>query len=608
MSTFSPSSPLPGASLAAEPVLPDSIGYQLRRWAEGAPDWEAAIVCRQMIEQFSRRTASLETRLGMPLIVVTLGGTGTGKSTLVNALLGARVVREGKERPTTDRPVFVCHTRIDPAAWGIDTSGFLVEKHDLPVLERLVLIDAPDPDTTEDSTLRESNLSRLRHVLPLCDMLLITGTQQKYRSRRVADELIEAAPGARLLFVQTHAGRDVDIRADWKNVLQERYEPGEIFLVDSLDALNTRLAGGEPGGDFAKLHRLLTCELNEEAALHVRQANYVDLVAQALELCGKEIEAEWPMVDRLREEILKERRRLGEELAGKIRKELIADRRLWESRLIGRVASQWGFSPFSLVLRVYQGLGGIISGALLARARSVPQMALWGVFEAGRSLKKWRNGRRSQGSPGRSLINYWEEGNIRNAATVLAGFAKDARLPTGLCSTQRALDESNAAGKAFVSEIALELEKISDRLAGRYDTLKIRLVYEGLFGAMLLFLLWRPAKNFFWDTLWNSQVPLYGLDYYLVSLFWLLVLGSGLLAAFSLMLRWGLQREIDETAVRWCRIHGLETLFHALETETKRIFDFRTEREAIQNRLEQMNRLAEKLDKRLGKLRRISPY
>ncbi|MCV5902503.1 hypothetical protein OFN63_41035, partial [Escherichia coli] len=73
-----------------------------------------------------------------------------------------------------------------------------VVERDLAALRDLVIIDCPDPDTTEDPEQSGTNLSRLRSLLPHCDVLLVTATQQKYRSARVLDELAAAAPGARL--------------------------------------------------------------------------------------------------------------------------------------------------------------------------------------------------------------------------------------------------------------------------------------------------------------------------------------------------------------------------------------------------------------------------
>ncbi len=565
----SPSLETPGADKSGQKPLhwsqPDSISDRFRQWGCSAPPWEAAQSCKERCNQFLRRTGSLQNRLGMPLVVALLGGTGTGKSTLLNALVGEKIVRSGKERPTTARPTLVCHKNFDPLCWGIDLTGFDIEKRDHPTLEQMVILDCPDPDTTEfnpggvdpakDAQQTElsqnTNLARLRAALPLCDILLVTATQQKYRSRRVLDELASAAPGARLVFVQTHADRDTDIRDDWKALLSKDYETGPIYLVDSVTALKTQNEGESWPAEFAELRRLLTQELNEEAALRIRQANFFSLAEETVETCWNEITDQWTAVRKFRERITEERRRFGERLAEKMQDELIRDRRLWESRLIGRVASQWGYSPFSLVLRIYQGFGAILSGTLLARARSIPQLAVWGAFEGIRSFRNWSQARKAKQGPGASFIATWEESRLRESALILGGFAADAQLSTKSCEPEFVLEESKQAGETFVGNIALELEKICELLARQNNRWWTRTVYECLFGSMLLFLLYRPAKNFFWDSVFDTNVRLLGVDFYLISAFWLVVWGALLLGGFMFMLRRGLDKAIGEASAKW---------------------------------------------------------
>ena len=88
-------------------------------------------------------------------------------------------------------------------------------------------------------------------------MLLVTATQQKYRSARVAEELAAAAAGARLVFVQTHADAEDDIRDDWRAVLADQYAAGHIFFIDSLSALADAQQNRQPRGEFAQLVDLL---------------------------------------------------------------------------------------------------------------------------------------------------------------------------------------------------------------------------------------------------------------------------------------------------------------------------------------------------------------
>ena len=70
----------------------DALLGRLQRWADRAPPWQPAEPCRALVGRLAERAESLRVRLEAPLVVATLGGTGTGKSALVNALVGAEVV------------------------------------------------------------------------------------------------------------------------------------------------------------------------------------------------------------------------------------------------------------------------------------------------------------------------------------------------------------------------------------------------------------------------------------------------------------------------------------------------------------------------------------
>ncbi|MEZ6145018.1 MAG: hypothetical protein R3B91_06215 [Planctomycetaceae bacterium] len=115
--------------------------------------------------------------------------------------------------------------------------------------------------------------------------LIYTSTQQKYRSARVVDELAEAATGCRLVFVQTHADLDEDIREDWREHLSGRYEVPDVFFVDSLRALEEQRQGHRPTGDMGRLLDFLSRQLASSERVTVRRANVVDLLDAGLERC-----------------------------------------------------------------------------------------------------------------------------------------------------------------------------------------------------------------------------------------------------------------------------------------------------------------------------------
>ncbi len=546
----------------------DTLTRTLQRWAESAPACEEAKVCGALVRQLIDRAATARVRLEAPLIVATLGGTGTGKSALINALVGRELVASGRKRPTTERPSLICREDLTADLLGIDPGSVDLVHDDSPALADLVLVDCPDPDTSENSDAAETNLARLRRLLPHCDVLLITATQQKYRSARVAEELAFAAPGARLVFVQTHADSDEDIRNDWRSVLGERYETGHIYRIDSLSALSDAQRGIAPRGEFGRLVDLLTGELAGAASSRIRRANLLDLIDDTLARCQERLDRWSPSIDRLAEAIQQQRARLGARLAERMEAELLAARRGWEMRLVGRVASRWGFSPFSMVLRVFQGLGSLVSGVLLFRVRSTAQLALWGAMEGARNWQRFRSQRRAEQSASRALSDLWTEEELREAVLVLDGYAIEAgidRLPKD--SPAVAANATNA-GQQFVARATAELDALVDRVADRHAGWLTRWTYEILFGAMLVFVLVRPAKNFFYDSWVTPEaVRVLGLDFYLVSAFWLLVWSTLLLWRFTGRLRRGLKREIHRLVAQWRGATPATGLFDSLQSQ-----------------------------------------
>ena len=211
----------------------DEVVGRLSQWAADESAWEPINHCQALLKRVLSRIDSLRIRLESPLVVATFGGTGTGKSSLVNAIVGRECAKTGRQRPTTVRPLLFAHPETDLAGLGFALDEYDVTRVEAPLLRDIVLIDCPDPDTSE-SEAKGNNLERLHRLLPHCDVLIYTSTQQKYRSGRVSDELGIAATGCRLLFVQTHADLDEDIRDDWRRHLAPHYEVPEVFFVDSL--------------------------------------------------------------------------------------------------------------------------------------------------------------------------------------------------------------------------------------------------------------------------------------------------------------------------------------------------------------------------------------
>jgi hypothetical protein len=591
----------------------DSLVERLGRWADDAPAWQTAEKCRALVRRLIERASSMRVRFDAPLVVATLGGSGTGKSALVNALLGDEVVKTGRSRPTTMRPTLVCRPGWTPELLGIDPASVERIERDLPALRDMVLVDCPDPDTSESENAAaetppgtrptdvsqsppSDNLARLRAILPKCDVLLVTGTQQKYRSARVAEELAAAAHGAHLVFVQTHADRDSDIRDDWHKslgLIQQGTVPffPHIFRIDSLQALADARANVQPRGEFADLLDLLTRQMAGAASNRIRRANFLDLVASTLDSCGARIDEAVPKVRETVAAVEEQRAFLAKQLAGKMQSELLNNRRQWENRLLGQAASRWGFSPFALVLRAYQGIGSLFTGALLYRARTPAQVALWGAFEGVRTWRRHQEDRQADRNVDRVAANGWEPSELRKAGLIVDGYVGEAGLDRHATQADSVAAEAERAANNFVARAAADLESLIARLARRHTGWFTRWRYEILFGTMLGLLLFRLGKNFFYDS-WLAEKPgpVYGLDFYISAGFWLLLWCLLLLWGFCGRLRGGLRGEITQLADGWNDPTSAAALFAGVEAECRRVERFRQELDAIRQDVVRLQR------------------
>jgi len=131
---------------------------------------------------------SVRTRLVYPedvLVVALAGGTGSGKSSLFNALAGDELVDVGGIRPTTSHPAAAV-----PVSAGNSINGYLDR---LGIEERygyeggsVCLIDLPDTDSVE-----MEHRHRVDVVLPLLDVVVWVTDPEKYRDARLHNEYLK---------------------------------------------------------------------------------------------------------------------------------------------------------------------------------------------------------------------------------------------------------------------------------------------------------------------------------------------------------------------------------------------------------------------------------
>ena len=116
-----------------------------------------------------------------PLIVAFLGGTGVGKSSLINRLAGKAIARTGVERPTS-REVTVYHHRsvvLQHLPEKLPVNKIKMAQHDDERRKQVIWVDMPDMDSTE-----QKNKELVLEWIPHIDVLIYVVSPERYRDNK----------------------------------------------------------------------------------------------------------------------------------------------------------------------------------------------------------------------------------------------------------------------------------------------------------------------------------------------------------------------------------------------------------------------------------------
>ncbi len=154
---------------------------------DGRVDSDALNEARRVVDQADRRLAIS----GSATVVALAGATGSGKSSIFNALSGTTLATVGVRRPTTAHAM--------ACSWGEESAEDLLDWLQIPrrhaleadperaaALDGLVLLDLPDHDSTEvDHRMEVDRLVRL------VDMLVWVVDPQKYADAAIHDRYLK---------------------------------------------------------------------------------------------------------------------------------------------------------------------------------------------------------------------------------------------------------------------------------------------------------------------------------------------------------------------------------------------------------------------------------
>ncbi len=137
-------------------------------------------------------------------MVALAGGTGSGKSSLINALADEEIALTGPQRPTTGRPQAWIPSNPEPGLTRLLDDMDIVDRVGHDDLAWLAVIDLPDMDSVEGE-----HRATVERLIPQVDAIVWVVDPEKYQDRLLHDSYLAplAAHGDRFRFVLNQIDR-----------------------------------------------------------------------------------------------------------------------------------------------------------------------------------------------------------------------------------------------------------------------------------------------------------------------------------------------------------------------------------------------------------------